>query len=173
MAERIEYTPPPNEDLNPTAHQEMNRLLEGLHEQGFLRFANDVVRSDTQLAQILVNGLNRESSLNAIQNLSTLLIALSSIPPGQFHKTIYAARDAFVTMEAGIRDEDDGRNAAAKEGKQDKAPGITGVFRLLKDDELWQVLTPLIGGLKTFAQGLDRDVERPVSDRTGKPSNFQ
>lgn len=173
MAERIDYTPPPNEDLNPTARQEMDQLLEGLHEHGFLRFANDVVRSNTQLAQILANGLNREGSLNAIQNLSTLLIALSSIPPGEFHKTVYAARDAFVTMEAGIRDGSEGGDATAKERQQDKAPGITGIFRLLKDDELWQVLTPLIGGLKAFAQGIDRDVERPVSDRTGKPSDFQ
>jgi len=174
MAERIDYTPPPNENLNPTAHQEMDRLLEGLHEHGFLRFANDVVRSNTQLAQILVNGLNREGSLNAIQNLSTLLIALSSIPPGEFHKTIYAARDALVTMEDGIRDKDEQGRGRSKDGKgEDKAPGISGVFHLLKDEELWRVLTPLIGGLKTFGERMDRDVERPVSDRTGKSSNFQ
>lgn len=163
MAERIDYTPPPNGDLDPSAQQEWERLLEGLHEHGFLRFANDLVRSNTQLAQILTDSLNREGSLNAIQNLSTLLIALSSIPPGQFHKTIYAARDAFVAMETEIR----------TEREQGKAPGLGGTFRLLKDDELWRALSPLIGGLKTFSKGLDRDVERPVSDRTGKPSDFE
>ncbi|CAO1662150.1 MULTISPECIES: hypothetical protein [Salinicola] len=163
MAERIDYTPPPNGDLDPSAQQEWERLLEGLHEHGFLRFANDLVRSNTQLAQILTNALSREGSLNAIQNLSSLLIALSSIPPGQFHKTVYAARDAFVAMETEVR----------SEREHDKAPGFSGAFRLLKDEELWHALTPLIGGLKTFTERLDRDVERPVSDRTGKPSDFQ
>lgn len=163
MAERIDYTPPPNGDLDPSAQQEWERLLEGMHEHGFLRFANDLVRSNTQLAQILTDALSREGALNAIQNLSTLMIALSSISPGQFHKTVYAAQDAFATMESEIRDEHE----------CGKAPGLAGAFRLLKDEELWHALSPLIGGLKSFCHGLDRDVERPVSDRTGKPSDFQ
>ncbi|RXE47037.1 DUF1641 domain-containing protein [Chromohalobacter israelensis] len=163
MAERIDYTPPPKGSLNPSANEEWERLLEGLHEHGFLRFANDLVRSNTQLAQILTNALSREGSMNAIQNLSTLLITLSSIPPGQFHKTAFAARDAFTVMEASVRNEHE----------NDKAPGISGAFHLLKDEDLWHALTPILEGLKAFTNSLDRDVERPAADRTDKSSNFQ
>ncbi|WP_277811157.1 DUF1641 domain-containing protein [Chromohalobacter canadensis] len=164
MAERIDYTPPPNENLEPSAQQELERLLQGLHEHGFLRFADDLVRSNTQLAQSLTDALSREGSLNAIQNLSTLLIAISSVPPGQFHKTVYAARDALVTVE---------REAHGAEHRRQQAPGVRGVFRLLKDDELWRAMSPLASGLKTFTERLDREVERPVSDRTGKASAFE
>ncbi|MDV6319401.1 DUF1641 domain-containing protein [Chromohalobacter sp. HP20-39] len=163
MAERIDYTPPPNEDLEPSAQQELERLLQGLHEHGFLRFADDLVRSNTQLAQNLTDALSREGSLNAIQNLSTLLIAISSIPPGQFHKTVYAARDAFIAMEKEAHDDK----------KRQQTSGVSGVFRLLKDDELWQAMSPMVSGLKTFTERLDREVERPVSDRTGKSSAFE
>jgi len=163
MAERIEYTPPPNEDLDPSAHEELERLLQTLHRQGVLRFANDVVGSEEDLARTLINALNRESSLNAIQNLSSLFLALSSIPPGRFYKTVFALRDAAAAVEAGIR----------SDREDDAAPGLSGTYHLLKDETLWKSITPLLDGLKVFHDAMDRDVERPISDLKNKPSNFQ
>lgn len=162
MAERIEYSPPPNENLDPSAHDELERLLQTLHRQGVLRFANDIVGSEEDLTRTIVNALNRESSLNAIQNLSSLFLALSSIPPGQFYKTVFALRDAVTTMDTEVRSTED-----------HAAPGIGGIYRLLKDETLWKSLTPLLEGLKTFHQAMDRDVERPISDLKNKPSDFQ
>lgn len=47
-------------------------LVQTLHEHGMLRFSNDVVASNHELLRILVDGLNKPGSLNAIQNLSVI-----------------------------------------------------------------------------------------------------
>lgn len=40
---------------------------------------------------------------------------------------------------------------------------------MLRDDALWQALTPLIEAMKAFSAGLERQVDKPISAFTGKP----
>jgi len=47
-------------------------------------------------------------------------------------------------------------------------PGLLGTYRLLRDEELWRALVPIIEGLKGFAQGLEKPVSNPISDFSGK-----
>lgn len=159
MARRIYYEPAPPK-LGPDAHEELERLLQTLHEQGVLRLANDLVGAKTPIAAVLVDGLAKEGTLNAIQNLSVLLMALSRIPPAQFYKLVFALSDGLREASAWQRD-----------GEGDAAPGVSGVYRMLHDESLWQALTPLVAGLKAFAAGLEREVDKPVSAFTGKASD--
>jgi uncharacterized protein YjgD (DUF1641 family) len=159
MAERIDYQPKPAK-LEPDAHEELERLLESLHRHGFLRFANDLVSANTPVAQVIVNGLSKEGTQNAVQNLAILLMALSRIAPPNFYRAVFAMSDAFHAASAW-RPEDEG-NAA---------PGVSGAYRMLHDDALWQALTPLIEGLKAFSAGLERQVDKPISAFTGKPTS--
>ena len=158
MAERIDYDVKPT-PIGPTASEEMQRLIEGLHEAGVLRFANDVVRARTGVAQVVVDGLNQEGSLNALQNLSTLFMALSRIEPEQFYKVVFALKDA-----------------AAELGNQhpgdDEAPGVTGAYKMLHDDELWAAVGPIVAALKAFARGMDKPAEAPVTRFTGKETEM-
>ncbi|RKQ97185.1 uncharacterized protein YjgD (DUF1641 family) [Kushneria sinocarnis] len=159
MAEPIEHqvTPP---KIGPDAHEELEKLLQTLHEHGVLRFANDIVGANQSVAKVLVDGLNKEGSLNAMQNLSALMMALSTIPPERFYKVVFSLRDAM--------------NAAGEQREKtddDEAPGFTGAYRLLHDDELWQAITPLLEALKAFGRGMDREVDKPITDFTGKPSS--
>ena len=71
MAERISHTVTPPR-IGPDAHEALEGLLQTLHEHGVLRFANDVVAANPQIAQVLVSGLQKEGTLNAIQNVSSL-----------------------------------------------------------------------------------------------------
>jgi hypothetical protein len=43
-----------------------------------------------------------------------------------------------------------------------------GVYHLLRDEQLWRALGPLIEGLKGFAEGLEKPVASPISDFSGK-----
>ncbi|CAM2195930.1 DUF1641 domain-containing protein [Paraburkholderia kururiensis] len=160
MAERIHHdiTPP---KIGTDAHEELERLLQSLHEHGVLRFANDVVCAKTPLAEVLVGGLQKEGTLNALQNLSILLMALSRIPPARFYKIAFALQGAL----------DRAGNWQPEEADSHAAPGVTGAYRMLHDDALWEALLPLIEGLKAFAQGLEQEVEKPISTFTGKPSS--
>lgn len=159
MAPRIEYDVKPAK-IGPDAHDELAQLLKTLHEHGVLRLANDMVGANQGIAQVLVSGLSKEGSLNAIQNLSILLMALSRIPPNDFYRVVFALRDALIGVSAG-GDGEDGEGA----------PGLRGAYRALHDEELWDALRPLAAGIKRFAAGLDRDVDKPISAFTGKPSN--
>ena len=156
MAQRLNYDvkPPPTE---PTAREELDTLLKTLHQGGILRFANDLAGSQQQLLKVLVDGMSKEGSLNAMQNLSILGMALSRIEPAQFYKTVFAFQSAFTAV--GRYQPDD---------KHDEAPGVTGAYKMLHDDELWAALMPIIEGLKTFASGLDKEAEKPITAFSGK-----
>ena len=156
MAQRLNYDVKPT-PTEPTAREELDTLLETLHQGGILRFANDLAGSLQQLLKVLVDGMSKEGSLNAMQNLSILGMALSRIEPAQFYKTVFAFQSAFAAV--GRYQPDD---------KHDEAPGVTGAYKMLHDDELWAALMPIIEGLKTFASGLDKEAEKPITAFSGK-----
>jgi uncharacterized protein YjgD (DUF1641 family) len=158
MAEAIQYEVPPPR-IGPTAREELDRLLETCHRHGVLRFANDLVASNTQVAEVLVKGLQSEGVLNATQNLAVLLMALSCIPPAQFYRLVFAVTDGAARVA-----EVSGRGADSTS----HPPGLTGALRLLHDEQLWRAMAPLVEGLKAFAEGLGRTVENPISDFSGK-----
>ncbi|TXH33976.1 MAG: DUF1641 domain-containing protein [Rhodospirillaceae bacterium] len=158
MAARIGYDVKPTK-IGPDARDELQQLLENLHKHGMLRLANDLVCANSRIAKVAVDGLNKEGTLNALQNLSLLLMALSSIPPERFQKLVFAVTDAL-----------DSAGRHRPEPDQDEAPGLSGAYRMLNDEDLWRSLHPLIAGLKAFSQHLDRDEEKPISVFTGKSS---
>jgi len=150
-----------------TAREELDRLLETCHRQGLLRLANDLVAAEKDVAQVLVAGLEKPGTLNAIQNLSVLLMALSCVPPAEFYRLAFAVADGAARLAASSRD--GGLRPGSQDGTRTEPPGLLGVYRLLRDEQLWRALAPLIEGLKGFAEGLEKPVSNPISDFCGKP----
>ncbi|RUR56323.1 DUF1641 domain-containing protein [Vreelandella populi] len=169
MAERISHdvTPP---KIGPDAQEELDRLVQTLHEHGMLRFANDVVASNHELLRILVGGLNKPGTLNAIQNLSVIAMTLSTLPPERFNQVMFALKEGIEQVGNHRHDEEAHPSSKEQDKEKDSAPGITGVYRMLKDDELWYAIKPILAGLKAFSERLDRPVDKPVTDFTGKPT---
>lgn len=163
MAKPISYEPRPAR-ADTTAREELDRLLETCHRHGLLRLANDLVAHNTEVAQVLVGGLSKPGTLNAIQNLSVLLMALSCIPPAEFYRLVFALADGAARVTAGPRD----GHGAPSVGDGGPSPGLMGVYRLLRDEQLWRALSPIIEGLKGFAEGLEKPVSSPISDFSGK-----
>lgn len=159
MAKPIDHEVKPT-PIDPDAREALDRLVQSLHEQGVLRFANDVVCSQTQIAKVLVDGLGKQGTLNAVQNLSILGMALSRIPPEEFYKLVFGLKDAMAEM-----------NRKAEAGRSGEAPGVTGAYKLLNDDELWASLSPFIEGMRVFAERMGREPEKPVTEFTGKPTD--
>ncbi|OXJ25921.1 hypothetical protein CFB82_36205 [Burkholderia sp. HI2714] len=147
-------TPPHTE---PSAHDALEHLLGSLHRHGFLHLATEVVSANARLADTFVDTLDKPGMQSGMQNLAVLLMALSRIPPEQFSKAAFAAADALHHV-----------GAWRPEQHAHVAPGVRGAYRLLHDEALWDALTPLLEGLKVFAQGLARDPETPVTALGGK-----
>lgn len=159
MAKPIDHDVKPT-PIGPDAHEELERLLQSLHDRGVLRFANDVVCAQTDIAKVLVDGLGKEGSLNAIQNLSILGMALSRIPPAEFYKLVFGLKDAMAEVNRQVGSRGD-----------NEAPGVRGAYRMLQDDELWASLSPLLEGLKAFAARMAQEDEKPITRFTGKPTD--
>lgn len=159
MAEPITYDVKPT-PIGPDAREELDRLLQSLHERGILRFANDIVCAQTQIAKVLVDGIGKEGTMNAIQNLSILGMALSRIPPEEFYKLVFGLKDAIAEV-----------NKHGESGQEGEAPGVIGVYRMLQDDKLWASLHPLIEGMKAFSDRMGEEAEKPVTRFTGKPTD--
>lgn len=161
MAEPMNYDVPPPK-TEPDAHDALHDLLHNLHHHGFLRLANDMVSANTQIAKVLVEGLNKPGSQNAMQNLSVLLMALSDIPPGEFHKTVHAMKSAFNAVNLH----------AESQQQHEVAPGVSGTWKLLHDESLWHAVMPLVAGLKAFASAMEQPApDKPISAFTGKDSH--
>lgn len=158
MAKAIEYQPEPAK-IGPDAHEELERLLQTLHKHGVLRLANDLVGANNEVAEVLVKGLQREGTLNAIQNISVMLLALSSLPPERVYKLAFGLRDMAAAL------------SERHEGEEQKAPGVHGAWKMLQDEDLWRALSPMLNGLKAFARRMDEPVDKPISSFTGKPSD--
>ena len=127
-------------------------MLGSLHRHGFLHLATEVVSANARLADTFVDALDKPGMQSGMQNLAVLLMALSRIPPEQFGKAVFAAADALHHV-----------GAWQPAQHEHVAPGVRGVYRLLHDEALWDALTPLLEGLKVFAQGLARAPETPVT----------
>lgn len=158
MADPIEHKPRPAK-VGPDAHEELERLLQTAHEHGVLRFANDLIAAKSGWSEVIVNGLNGQGARNAVQNLAVLAMALTRIEPKDMYKLTFALKDAAEHMERSAGDDAD-------------PPGVTGAYRMLHDDALWRAITPLLESLKVFADSLNRDVDKPISDFTGKRTEY-
>lgn len=166
MAERQEYQVPPAR-TETTAQDMLHTLTESLHEHGFLRLLNDVVRANTDIASILVSRLNQPGSQNAMQNFSLLFITLSKIPPEHFNHLSLALKSGVMA----IRQDEDKSNNNEGPKQEAMAPGVLGVMKLLNDEALWRGLMPIVNGLKAFGEELQKEEQKPVTRNTGKETH--
>ncbi|WP_312689383.1 DUF1641 domain-containing protein [Kosakonia sp.] len=158
MAKPLNYQPELAK-IGPDAHEELERLVQTLHQHGVLRLLNDLVAANNEVAQVLVNGLQRPGTLNVLQNLSVMLLALSSVPPERVAKLAFGLSELVQTL------------TAPRVQSEQKAPGVHGVWKMLQDDDLWQALQPLLDGLKAFSRRIEAPDEKPISTFSGKPSD--
>jgi uncharacterized protein YjgD (DUF1641 family) len=157
MAKPLEYsvTPP---KIEQDANEALAELVETLHRHGVLRFANDLVASQSQVASVLVGGLSSDGARNAMQNLGVLALWLSRIEPARLYKVLFAVKDSLDRMS----------DYRPPPESDTKPPGLTGAYALLHDETLWRALIPAIEALKVFSNGLDRELTKPITAHSGK-----
>lgn len=156
MAERMRYEVPPTR-TEPTAAEAMDKLIESLHQHGFLRLATDMVNANSQIAKVLVEGLNQPGSQNAMQNISLLFKTLATIPPEEFTPMLLA----IAAAAKGIRE-------GARTPAEKSAPGIRGILKMLNDEDLWRSIKPVLAGARAFSYEIGQPAEKPISRYSGK-----
>ncbi|MES1950866.1 hypothetical protein S4A8_08405 [Salinisphaera sp. S4-8] len=120
---------------------EINGLLDELYDSGLIRWLKDFAGAFPQISHIAVESMNTPQGHAGMRNLLVVAQQLGKIDPDQLERT-------FASINAGMTE-------AAKPARDDtpyNPPGVTGVFKLLHDKELWATLSPLIAGAKAYGQ---------------------
>ncbi|MFD2189570.1 DUF1641 domain-containing protein [Pistricoccus aurantiacus] len=152
MAKAIRHEVTPLGETDAT-REELDRLLDNLQDAGILRLLNDFLEASPQVTKLLLDGLNREESRNAMQNLMLLLMGLGRVPPERFAQFTDALGDGTKAFRQGQQQE------------ERKAPGIIGAYKLLHDDALWQRLYPLLDAMRGMADAFDQPAKKPAAKR--------
>lgn len=141
MADPISYDQPSRDayDEAPVGpYEELDALVKACHEHGIFRLLHDAVESLGEISLILARNLDTDQGRNGFSNLYLLLQTLGRIPPEELRQALEAMNESFARM---------GRDAPAD---QPYPPGLLGVRSLLRDEELWQAVGPLLEGAKAF-----------------------
>ncbi|WP_336367494.1 DUF1641 domain-containing protein [Marinobacter sp. C2H3] len=152
MAKSIPYHVPERAPEDG-ARDELDRLTRNLHDQGVLRLVNNLLESSPDVAERLLNGLNRPESLNGLQNLCLLATALGRVPPERLDRLIEALAAGAAESEAGLSAE------------PEPAPGLFGSLRLLQDRGLWAGVSPMLSGVRAFARAMRAPLQKPAERR--------
>lgn len=149
MAEPLKYdVPKPGWTVTKTADEEVQELVRLLHERGVLRLANNLLGSLPSVTKVFLEGIDNQSGANAVQNITALIEMIGHMPPEQFRRVcrgiVLALQTAGQTAERG----------------DTEAPGLTGAMHLLRDDDLWRGLAPLLQGARSVGTALGQNIDR-------------
>lgn len=146
MADPIAYDQPPTHatrEVAPDAYEELDELVQALHRHGVLRLLYDLTGALGDISLILARDLDTPQGRHGAANLYSLAQVLGRIPPEQFQRVMEAMGEGFSRM---------GRAAPEDE----YPPGVTGAVKLLRDDELWDALGPVLEGIRGFSEHLHK-----------------
>ncbi|WP_348761310.1 hypothetical protein [uncultured Salinisphaera sp.] len=152
MAEQIHFRPEQAKRLRPETVDELekfegriaeiNGLLDQLYESGLMRWLKDFVGAMPEISMIALDGLNSEQGRAGMRNLLVVAQQLGRFDPDQLERM-------FEAVHAGA--DRAGETAEGRHESPYNPPGVTGVFKLLRDEELWHTLAPLIEGAKAYS----------------------
>ena len=88
----------------PEAVREFLEILRALEERGYLRFANDLLRSEDRVVKVLTERIDPSELRRSVQGLRTLLSSLGDLDRdlvGQLSKRISPALEEAMAAERG------------------------------------------------------------------------
>ena len=138
MAKPLVYVPQPVPV--DTAQDEVQRLVETLHEHGVLRLVTNLVAESHGVAKVALDQLETPKGKNLVDNLAVLVNTLTQIEDGALDKLL-------TGVSKGV-------NAAAHSLDDKKAPGTFGLVRELNDPDVRRGLNAVLTLLATVGRHL-------------------
>lgn len=144
MAQPLEYHPYIRTDVS--AQEELEDLLETLHESGVLRFLNGLAGQSAAVTEVAVQQIDTPEGRNAMTNGLALLRLLTDLD-GDSTKTFVAA------TKEGLE--------AAQYSLKGEPPSLVGLVGTFRDPDVRRGLNALL----TFLAGLGRHLNRNLDVR--------
>lgn len=166
MAEQIHYRPEQAKQFRPETEAEFERLegrlaeinglLDELYASGIIRWFKSFAGAMPEISSIAVGSLDTPQGRAGMRNLLIAAQQLGKIDPDRLEQLVTA-----VTA---------GAEVAAKPADKDtpyNPPGVSGMFKLLHDKELWAALAPVLEGVKAFSAAQRRPTENADDSHRG------
>ena len=142
MAQPLKYIPEAQTEV--TAQEELDHLIETLHEHGMLRTLDGLFGKFPEVMEVLVAQLDTPGGRNALSNLAALSMGLTALNPDHVN-------DFRLSTERSL--------GAARESLKDEPPGLLALFRQLNDPEVRRGLNALLVFLHTLGKDLHQRVQ--------------
>lgn len=115
MAKPLRYTPTPVP--TDTAHDELQSLLETLHERGVLRLVNNLTAQSHDVAEVALNQINTPNGRDAVANLTVIVKALGKVDPEALEKLLTGVDKGIQAAVETLENSDEPKGAFALMGK--------------------------------------------------------
>ena len=145
MAKAIQQPYKPSPPPLDTAQDNLNRLVETLHEEGILRILNSVIAQKNGVLEVALAQLDSQGGRNMVDNVMVLIKALTLADPD--------AAQAFLTgTQKGL--------AKAQESLKDDPPGAFSLVGKLSSPDVRRGLHAVLSLLEGLGQHLHEEVEK-------------
>ncbi|QSO47127.1 helical membrane plugin domain-containing protein [Alicyclobacillus mengziensis] len=131
---RQEPVQSPLESKHPSASEELQLLVEELHQSGILEAARAMLGAKESIAKILVEQLLRKDVLTLINNVMAAGTVLTKLDPGQLERLTEG-------LNAGVTE-------ANETIERNQSISIMGLLKTLQDPDVNRALQFAIGFLK-------------------------
>lgn len=158
MAQPLDFTPPvasPTQDAF-TAHDDLARLLDTLHESGTLRVLNGVFARFEALTALALGGLDTPEGRRGLANVLVLAKLLGRVDTDALDRFTTALDRAFGAASVRLAEPD--------------PPGSLAVLGKLRDPAVRRGLDAVLTLLGTLGAEVNAPTLLPYSNTDGKPS---
>jgi len=150
MATRLEYLPPTSAPF-PTAHDELNDLIETLHDSGTLRVLNGFFGRFGAVNEALLEELKTTPGKNLLGSLLFVGECLTKMPVDDLQRVASGVSVGLKRADATLREE---------------PPSTLGLFRLMREPDTRRAIAAMLVLLNAVGAELGRQEEK----KDGKPS---
>lgn len=144
MAEPIHCFPDVSAAPHTTPQEEWQDILALLQARGIFTLIKTSIEALPDITALFVASMDNPFGKNMLANLTVLLTMLGKIDSQQLATFIQALGQSLARLEEPLP----------------KEPSLKIIFRLLRDQSLWQSISRLTEALKTFESSLKQQKEK-------------
>ena len=145
MAKAIQYKYEPSPPPVDTAQDDLDKLVETLHEKGVLRTLNNVVAQSSGVLEVALGQFDTKGGRNALDSTMVLIKALTETDPDGAQAFLDGTKKGLAKAQASLEDD---------------PPGITALLGKLYDREVRRGLYAVLSLLEGLGSHLHEEAAK-------------
>lgn len=147
MAKAIQYKYEPSPPPVDTAQDDLDRLVQTLHDEGILRILNSAISQKNGVLEVALDQLGSQGGRNLVDNVMVLVKTLTVTDPDGAQAFLDGTQKGLVKAQKSLRDD---------------PPGIAALLAKLYDKEVRRGLYAVLSLLEGLGGHLHQEAEKKV-----------